>query len=83
MSALKLVLGIPCRLGSVALAFVVGFVNPQRKVNGLCWSWRQLYLYARVSLLRPLDFAALVELNNQRVTPAMRLNDGVNFSSHQ
>jgi carbon starvation protein len=36
MSALKLVLwGFLADPGSVALAFVVGFVNPQEKVNGL------------------------------------------------
>jgi carbon starvation protein len=36
MSGLKLVLwGFLAILGSVALAFVVGFVNPQEKVNGL------------------------------------------------
>jgi carbon starvation protein len=36
MSALKLVLwGFLAVLGSVAIAFVVGFVNPQEKVNGL------------------------------------------------
>ena len=36
MSALKLVLwGFLAVLGSFALAFVVGLVNPQEKVNGL------------------------------------------------
>ncbi len=36
MSALKLVLwGFLAVLGSVALAFVVGLVNPNEKVNGL------------------------------------------------
>jgi carbon starvation protein len=36
MLALKLVLwGFLAVLGSVALAFVVGLVNPQEKVNGL------------------------------------------------
>jgi hypothetical protein len=36
MSSLKLVLwGFLAVLGSVALAFVVGLVNPQEKVNGL------------------------------------------------
>jgi hypothetical protein len=36
MSGLKLVLwGLLAVLGSVALAFVVGLVNPQEKVNGL------------------------------------------------
>jgi hypothetical protein len=43
MSALKLVLwGFLAVLGSVALAFVVGLVNPQEKVNGLGWSRRRL-----------------------------------------
>jgi carbon starvation protein len=36
MSALRLVLwGFLAVFGSVALAFVVGFVNPNEKVNGL------------------------------------------------
>ena len=36
MSALKLVLwGFLAVLGSVALAFVIGLVNPHEKVNGL------------------------------------------------
>jgi carbon starvation protein len=36
MSALKLVLWVFLAvLGSVALAFVVGLINPQEKVNGL------------------------------------------------
>lgn len=36
MLLLKLVIyGFIAVLGSVALAFVVGFVNPQEKVNGL------------------------------------------------
>jgi carbon starvation protein len=36
MSLLKLVFcGSLAVLGSVSLAFVVGFVNPQEKVNGL------------------------------------------------
>ncbi|MEP6890144.1 MAG: hypothetical protein ABI955_05550 [Nitrospirota bacterium] len=43
MLALKLVLcGFLAVLGSVALAFVVGLVNPQEKVNGLSWSRRRL-----------------------------------------
>jgi carbon starvation protein len=36
MSALKLVLwGFLAVLGAIALAFVIGLVNPQEKVNGL------------------------------------------------
>src|SRR5688572_27189345 len=81
MSALKLVLwGFLAVLGSVALAFVVGFVNPQEKVNGL-------WLVVAAACIYVLAFRfygrwisrRVVELNNQRVTPAMRLNDGVNF----
>ncbi len=81
MSALKLVLwGFLAVLGSVALAFVVGFVNPQEKVNGL-------WLVVAAACIYVLAFRfygrwisrRVVELNNQRVTPAIRLNDGVNF----
>ena len=81
MSALKLVLwGFLAVLGSVALAFVVGFVNPHEKVNGL-------WLVVAAACIYVLAFRfygrwisrRVVELNDQRVTPAMRLNDGVNF----
>ena len=67
-------------LGAVALAFVVGFVNPNEKVNGL-------WLVVAAACIYVLAFRfygrwisrRVVELNDQRVTPAMRLNDGVNF----
>jgi len=46
MSALKLVLwGFLAVLGSVALAFVVGFVNPQEKVNGLWLVVAEAWMY--------------------------------------
>ena len=81
MSALKLVLwGFLAVLGSIALAFVVGLVNPQEKVNGL-------WLVVAAACIYVLAFRfygrwisrRVVELNDQRVTPAVRLNDGVNF----
>ncbi|TKB67193.1 MAG: carbon starvation protein A [Nitrospira sp.] len=81
MSALRLVLwGSLAVLGSVALAFVVGLVNPQEKVNGL-------WLVVAAACIYVLAFRfygrwisrRVVELNDQRVTPAMRLNDGINF----
>ena len=81
MSALKLVLCLLLAvLGSVALAFVVGLVHPQEKVNGL-------WLVVAAACIYVLAFRfygrwisrRVVELNNQRVTPAVRLNDGVNF----
>src|SRR5262245_26076513 len=67
-------------LGAVALASVVGFVNSQEKVNGL-------WLVVATACIYVLAFRfygrwisrRVVELNDQRVTPAMRLNDGVNF----
>jgi len=67
-------------LGSVALAFVTGLVNPTEKVNGLwlvvaagCIYMLAYRFYGRWLAQR------VTELNNQRVTPAVRLNDGVNF----
>src|SRR5689334_19100457 len=67
-------------LGAVALAHVVGVVNPHEKVNGL-------WLVVAAGCIYTLAYRfygrwiarQVVELNNQRVTPAVRLNDGVNF----
>ena len=81
MPALKLVLwGFLAILGSVALAFVVGLVNPQEKVNGL-------WLVVAATCIYVLAFCfygrwisqRVVELNDQRVTPAVWLNDGVEY----
>ena len=81
MSALKLVLlGFLAVLGSLALAFVVGLVNPQEKVNGL-------WLVVAAACIYVLAFRfygrwisrRVVELNDQRVTPAVRLKDGVEY----
>ncbi|WP_455378847.1 carbon starvation CstA family protein [Petrachloros mirabilis] len=67
-------------LGAVALAFATGLVSPHEKVNGLwlvvaagCIYVLAYRFYCRWLALR------VTELNNQRVTPAVRLNDGVNF----
>jgi carbon starvation protein len=81
MSALKQVLwGFLAILGSVALAFVVGFVNPQEKVNGLWLVVAAACIYVLAfRFYGPWLAKQVVELNNQRVTPAVRLNDGVNF----
>jgi carbon starvation protein len=67
-------------LGAVALAHVTGLVNPHEKVNGL-------WLIVAAGCIYVLAFRfysrwlakSVVELNDQRVTPAIRLNDGVNF----
>jgi carbon starvation protein len=81
MSALKLVLwGFLATLGAVALAFITGLINPHEKVNGL-------WLVVAAACIYVLAFRfygrwiakSVTELNDQRVTPAIRLNDGVNF----
>ena len=72
--------GILAILGAVALAFVTGLVNPQEKVNGL-------WLVVAAACIYVLAFRfygrwisrRVVELNDQRVTPAIRLNDGVEY----
>ncbi|MEX5218178.1 MAG: carbon starvation protein A [Nitrospira sp.] len=67
-------------LGAVALAFVTGLINPDEKVNGLwlvvaaaCIYVLAFRFYARWIARR------VVELDDRRVTPAVRLNDGVNY----
>ena len=67
-------------LGAVALGHVTGVFNPTEKVNGL-------WLVVAAACIYVLAFRfygrwisrRVLELNDQRVTPAVRLNDGVNF----
>jgi carbon starvation protein len=81
MSAVKLVLwAFLAILGAVALAFVTGLVNPTEKVNGL-------WLVVAAACIYVLAFRfygrwisrRVVRLNDQWVTPAIRLNDGVEY----
>jgi len=61
-------------LGSVALAFVVGFVNPQEKVNGLWLVVAAACIYGLVFRFYGRWISRrVVELNDQRETPAVRL----------
>lgn len=67
-------------LGAVALAFVTGIINPHEQVNGLwlvvaaaCIYVLAFRFYARWIAQR------VVELDDRRVTPAVRLNDGINY----
>ncbi len=77
---LLLLWGLVAILGAVALGFVTGLVHPHEKVNGL-------WLVVAAACIYVLAFRfygrwlakSVVELNDQRVTPAIRLNDGVNF----
>jgi len=66
--------------GAAALAFVTGLVNPGEKVNGLwlvvaagCLYILAFRFYGRFLATR------VVELNDDRITPAHRLQDGKNF----
>ena len=79
MLALKLVLcGFLAVLGSVALAFVVGLVNPQEKVNGLWLVVAAAYIYVLAFRFYGRWISRrVVELNDQRVTPAVRLCNGI------
>ena len=68
-------------LGAVALAHVVGVVNPNEKVNGL-------WLVVAAACIYVLGYRfygrwlakQVVGLNNQHVTPAVRLNICVGVS---
>ena len=67
-------------LGAVALAHVVGVINPTEKVNGL-WlvvAAACIYVLAYRFYGRWLALQ-VVQLDDKRLTPAVRLNDGVNF----
>ncbi|MBA5865695.1 MAG: carbon starvation protein A [Nitrospira sp. CR1.3] len=67
-------------LGAVALAHVTGLVSPQEKVNGLWLVVAAGCVYVLAYRVYGRWLAKqVIELNNQRVTPAIRLNDGVNF----
>lgn len=67
-------------LGAVALAHVVGVINPHEKVNGLWLVVAAACIYVLAYRFYGRWLASqVVELNNQRVTPAVRMNDGVNF----
>ena len=67
-------------LGAVALAHVVGVVNPSEKVNGLWLVVAAACIYVLAYRFYGRWIASrVVELNNRHVTPAVRLNDGVNF----
>ncbi len=67
-------------VGAVALAFVTGLANPAEKVNGL-------WLVVAAGCIYSLGFRyygrflarRVVELDDARLTPAFRLQDGKNF----
>ena len=79
-AAVNLLWALLSILSAVALAHIVGVINPDEKVNGL-------WLVVAASCIYVLAYRfygrwlakQVVELNDQRVTPSMRLNDGVNF----
>ncbi len=79
-SVFVLLWGLLAAFDAIALAFVTGLVYLHEKVNGL-WlvvAAACIYMLAYRFYGRWLA-KQVVELNNQCVTPAVRLNDGVNF----
>lgn len=79
-AAVNLLWALLSLLGAVALAHVVGVVNPHEKVNGLWLVVAAACIYVLAYRFYGRWLARQVlELNNQRVTPAVRMNDGVNF----
>ncbi|MBX3348094.1 MAG: carbon starvation protein A, partial [Nitrospira sp.] len=79
-AAVNLVWVLLSLLGALALAHVVGVVNPDEKVNGLWLVVAAACIYVLAYRFYGRWLARhVVGLNNQHVTPAVRLNDGVNF----
>ena len=67
-------------LGAVALAHVVGVIDPAEKVNGLWLVVAAACIYVLAYRFYGRWLARqVVQLDNTRLTPAVRLNDGVNF----
>jgi carbon starvation protein len=67
-------------LGALAMAQVAGFVHPEEKVNGLWLVVAAACMYVLAYRFYGRWIAGqILGLNNQHVTPAVRLNDGVNF----
>ncbi len=72
--------GLLSILGALALAHVTGLVHPHEKVNGLWLVVAATCIYVLAYRFYGRWIARqVVELDNQRVTPAVRLNDSVNF----
>lgn len=79
-AVVNLLWGLLSLLGALALAHVVGVVNPDEKVNGLWLVVAAACIYVLAYRFYGRWLARqVVGLNNQHVTPAVRLNDGVNF----
>jgi carbon starvation protein len=75
-----LVWGLLSILGAVALAHVTGVLYPHEKVNGLWLVVAATCIYVLAYRFYGRWLARqVVELDNRRVTPAVRLNDSVNF----
>jgi carbon starvation protein len=67
--------------GAVALVLVTDAVNPTEKVKGLCLVVATACIYVLVYRFYGRWLATqVVGLNNPHVTPAVRLNYGVQYS---
>lgn len=76
----KILWGLVSLLAAIAIAQVVGVVNPQEKVNALWMVTAAACFYAITYRFYAAFIAAKVlALDQTRVTPALRLKDGVDF----
>jgi len=79
-SAVRLLWALFSILGAVAFSTVAGLFHPDEKVNALWLVVASACIYVLAYRFYGRWLAKqVVELNNQRITPAVRLNDGVNF----
>ena len=79
--AVKLLWVLLSILGALALAHVVGVVNPNEKVNGLWLVVAAPCIYVLAYRFYGRWLARqVVGLNNRHVTPAVRVTDGVQYS---
>ena len=76
----KIAWGIVSLIAAVSMAVVVGIVHPSEKVNAL-WVVTAAACFYAVSYRFYSAFIAakVLALDERRVTPAMRLNDGIDF----
>ena len=76
---LLVIWGLVAVLGGAALAFVTGLINPDEKVNGLWLVVAAACIYVLAFRFYGRWLATRSGIERPRMTPAIRLNDGVNF----
>ncbi|HMD67874.1 MAG TPA: carbon starvation CstA family protein, partial [Chitinivibrionales bacterium] len=78
--ALKLVWAAVSLVAAISFAMVVGLVNPSEKVNAL-WVVTAAGCFFAITYRFYSSFIAakVLSLDERRITPAIRLNDGLDY----